>query len=597
MKQTRKRLGYEVEDLCLGFCSEKKYKRIENEELIPNYEVFDFFIYRMGFEPNDFEVILSDEECEKLIFRNTIEEAVNNNELSKANELLEQYYSSYGEKEILEEQYVCKIHAIIEKQKEEYHLAKEWIDKAIFFTVKGDCIENIENKYLGLRELELFLLWAEIANYMGEKKGAIAITQKVLTYAGKMINQGSLKVKIYPKALVLLFQIDVEVCFNKLRLYEEALELFRREKVWFFSIEVMEILQELYMRLNLKRKYEQTKLMCDNLKAIFQEFSIDPYCSKQAFNWFIECGLRYYTLCSDFISRERKARNLSREEMIEGIYENPESLARIEAGKRMPTGKNLKKILERFGIHNDGRYSSLIIEDYELLNRKANYEQLISQGDYESARVGLLEIKEILDDSEPCNQQYILGQETLVAHALKEIESDEAEKRMRAAFYITSEREVEKIGRFPTRQEFQIINQVGKFLARQNKLDESIAIFSSLVEMYDESPIKKICKNLSRATMVLNLGIFYEVKGDIQNAETYVYRALNSMLRNGHISSLDNGLVELTCIKRLNGEENIEEMKKYLIEASYVSAFVYKERYAQRVKEYYESSIGEAFPM
>lgn len=596
IKQTREKFGYKVSDLCLGYCQEKKYRRIESNECVSRYEEFDFFIHRMGLDPENFEVLLSGEEYEKLLSRNSLEAAVSEKDYVRANELLEEYCLEYEKNGLLEEQYIYKIRAIIEKQKQNYQLALQYIEKAVFTTVKGSGLDNIENKYLGLHELELFLLWAEITNDTGDKEKAINIAEKVLVYADQVIKQDSVRIKIYPKVLVLLYQLKEEISLAELQLYEEQLELFRKEKVWFFSVEIMEILQEMYEKLNLKGKQKHIRSFCENLKAICQEFRVEPYCSKQAFGWFMESGQRYYSLCSELLYGERKARKISQEDLSDGIYENPESLARVESGKIMPTNKNLKKLLERFGINNDRQYTSLIVEDYEVLQKKNSYEQLILRGDYESARVAFFEIKDMLDNEEPYNQQYILGQETRIAHALNEIDDEEAEKRIREAFYITSERAVEEIGRNPTQQEFQLINQVGKFLARQNKIEESIAIFAPLIEMYEKSPLKGICRNFSRISMVLNYAILCEAKGEIFCAEEIVSDAIPRGLKSGSISYLDNGLTELACIKGHNKEENIESIKRYYIEANNVSVFLYKDSYAKRVKRGYETEVGEPFP-
>ena len=163
------------------------------------------------------------------------------------------------------------------------------------------------------------------------------------------------------------------------------------------------------------------------LKSVYKRYKKEWHFTDSIFK---NCCQRTYYMDYELIRGERLSQGFTQEQLIEGIYENPESLSRVESGKVSPRNKTFVQLFERLGIEK-GRYNTFIVtESFEVLEMKKELDRLTSRRLYNEADKKLKDLKEILDLSVIENQRFIYGLELALASMLNKESSEKLLEEM-----------------------------------------------------------------------------------------------------------------------------------------------------------------------
>ena len=131
---------YSRKKVCLGLCSTQMLAKIENDEVDTDKLLLDQIIQRLGKSTDNLEIILSDEEYERIVMREDLEQAIWKKETDDFCALLEEYKKAMP-KNNAQTMFVKRMEAYSSFKLEcDYELAKKLIKEAIELTLRQLCL-------------------------------------------------------------------------------------------------------------------------------------------------------------------------------------------------------------------------------------------------------------------------------------------------------------------------------------------------------------------------------------------------------------------------------------------------------------------------
>lgn len=572
----RKEQNISRNNLCEGLCEPGILSKLEMDESMPNILLVDRFLQRLGKSPDMFEVLLSDEEYNAMLERDEIEDALDRKDLTNAEKKLKAYIEKNTEPKNIQKQYHYQIKAILEKDRGNHDTSIAYLEDAINCTVPKFSMEQERKVRLCVSEIELLIMLADEYFEVGKTADAKAMLEFLISYMEENYTNSRELVKIYPKAVYLqaIHKENAGARMQCLSQCEKAFQYMIKEGTTIFLGEIMKILISIYKEMHLEKKAVRLEKQLRSLEKVYEEAEFRLYLSESSMGWFKEPIRRGYYLCSEVIRGQRLALGMSQEEVIEGIYENSESLARVEAGKQMPNHKTLGLLMEKLGLPV-GRYNSdLVTDDYAVLEQQKRINNLMSRRDYENAKIELEKIRLLLDLRNPINRQYLDTEDAFFDFQLRIIGAEEFYERSLKSLEITYAIEKEILYRTPMLQEVTILNYLAIALWEQTKMEEAIVIFHRLNESYEKSKIQLKHQFYGRSVILENYAMALEVQGKLEEAHRICQKGLKMELMAGKGNGIDIYISEEMCIaekSNLEEEEKKKAMEKYLSQAFYIS--------------------------
>lgn len=411
IKKLRKDQKISQKVLCYGLCSIQTLSNIENDLCEIDTLLLDILLQRLGKSPDKLELILSQSEYYKIRIRDLIETLIRKKKKSKAEYLLNYYEQTFSESNNIQKMYCLRTRANIAYFLD-YNLvlAKELILKALDLTMFGWKIEDLSNYKISTIEMENLLMFLRITLEQGDIIKADSIFNACIFYIRKYFTDDEYS-KIFSKvawlgARILLLEKHE---LQSLVLCEEAIENLRRKGISYFMLPLLKFMSSYYEKQGIiKQEWSE---WYDCLKEINIEFG-DNCCYDD--DLFHNCYQREYHLDYEIIRGERLAKGYTQAELIDNIYQSPETLSRIETGKVSPTKSNFEQFMIKLGL-NRKRYDGIISADsFEILELQTELDNQIRNKKYKDAEEMLNKLKENLDLSLIQNNQVIKYEEALI---------------------------------------------------------------------------------------------------------------------------------------------------------------------------------------
>jgi len=204
---------------------------------------------------------------------------------------------------------------------------------------------------------------------------------------------------------------------------------------------------------------------------------------------FKNCSQQTYYIDHELFREERIAQGYSQEQMIEGIYKNPESLSRAERGKVTMRDSRLSRLFKKLGIEKC-RYNGFVVTDrYEDLELKQQIDILISRNCDAEAEKKLEELKRRLDLSIAENRRTVQGYEIAIEIKKGEKTKEELLKRARTLLEETYRLKKQGIYRSPMDREASLINQIGVLLQKLGKTEEARRLLYNITAAMQKSKV------------------------------------------------------------------------------------------------------------
>jgi transcriptional regulator with XRE-family HTH domain len=596
----RKHYNISQEMLSSGLCSDATLSRIELGERIPDKFLLDALLQRLGKSPDKLETILSERDYYLYVKRQAIEKAIFEHDFSLAESELKTYEEQKECEEKLHQQYVYKIKSIlIEELDSDTNESIQCLLNAIRLTLPEFHTDTIFQYLLSIEEIYLLLMLAQAYSKIELNQEAFHILHNLINYLDDKYSDEEEKVKVYPKAVYLL---------SKLLLiqdkYQELVELCLKTIDLIVSNGVINCLLELLQLciIGLRHQDNQELLTLtthqfDSLLELYKEY--DFPLENNYTTIFLENTQNELYLVNEFIKNSRVASGLS-QEMLSIEICSPETLSRIESGKRAPSIKNFESLTKRMGINKDLYNSFLSADLFEVLEKKREYNKNVSLHKYNEARIIFEELKQELDTTIPENQQFILQNQTLLDYRMKKINAQEALIGYESALRCTMKNYgIASIkNSFISRETVLLLNQVAIIYYESGYKEKGIQLLQEVLDNYYNSKVDEKYHSVGSILTMSNLSFLLEESGMPKEGIIICDRAIKLSLSCGRGNALAAFLIDKACclekIDAINKKDkNIKARIKYLKQAFYISGLMKDVQLSDSTKLYYSENYNK----
>ncbi len=575
------------EKLANGICNQQTLYRALVEDSDLSVLPFEMLLERLKKPTDVLEYILSQGEYERILLRDSIEEAIIEDKTEEARKMLKQYLEDSSDDDEADKMYYYRTLAASYiyggKSRKDIEEGLALIKKAIRTTLLGINKDNYDSYLFSTYEIENILMYIESLCLLENKNEAMNLAIGCYEYIEKIWDNPAMLVRVIPKCVYLMLKYGEGIIDDeKLAQYcEKALTYLREETILYFLIPIMEKTIEIYKRLDNVERIEYWKKYYEFLVDFCREYSSDIGEIPVFYRW----KRTAYYLDYEVFKGERLNQGMNQEELADGIYGNPASVSNVEKGKQTPNKTKYRKLCKKLSI-DKSRYSGFIIADeFEKIERVADIRKKLSMGN-------LKEVLEHIEREQPQTnlERHILESYKIIAmRDLKKIDDEKSFKELVKVIEEVYPLKKEKYSRRPFRGELDIILA---YLAVLNKVNTT--------EAYD---IEKKLLEVNKETRVVNRYNYYN---NLSIYIAYVKTAADvgmvlkdsDLFEKGVSLSLEQGvggaLIGLVWskalqVKAISGLQSAEKYFRY----GYLWPELFMNNWAPIKRNYYEAVFKE----
>ena len=493
-----------LEQACEGLCSISMMKRIECGERLPEKQMRDRILSRMGVTLEGYEDYLSTEEFEQWELRQKLLRSIEDKLVSDAEEYLDAY-RVYEKQNSVEAQYCDAMELMILQMKNaSIERQQAVIEHAVGLTMP--IIENglSEKLLLSAQELNLLTEFVWLREYSGNPKDEFGWRYKqykeIMDYIKNSHLDNFCRAKVYPKVAYYLCELilhkvkteenlkmGIEVC-------NEAIELLRDSSKLYYFIELIEVLERLAKEyefcLRKTERWEEVKVLQaylhekkawrDVLVELYTEQKLSPYMENFCYLYW---GMESYCI-GDVIRQRRQMFGITKEQLCEGIC-SVKTLTRIEHKKAKTQMAIIRELFGRLGLCAEYIRAKVITSNYKVLELAANCSWYQNNRKVEECDRCLRELEQRLCMDIPQNKQFIMVNYLFLRLKQKYISKEEFVKQMIEVmeYTVPLENILGKERIFLSRDESTIVYNIGIRLDNQD--NSYMEIVRKICEQYE----------------------------------------------------------------------------------------------------------------
>lgn len=568
--------------LVQGLCTERALNYIEAGKELPDKMLADVLIQRLGKSPDKLELIISREIYQLERMQDLFEEALERGNRRRAEELIETY-EEIAPKSSVYRMFYCRSRAYLSfRLDKDVMEAKEWLMRALELTLPDWRKNPLEEYLISTMEMENLLAYVKCLLKEGTRPG-LAEAEELLNscreYIDAHILDGEEHAKIYCKCVDLLAELALsQNHLNKVSLLcEKAFDELRDFGILYYMrplLDKLVLCEDSMLQMERREMYQTFRNV---LGSVYERYGEAWRFTDSIFK---NCCQRTYYMDYELIRGERLAQGITQEQLIEGIYENPESLSRVESGKSSPGKKTLAQLFEKLGIEK-GRYNTFVAtESFEVLEMKKELDRLTSRREYEKAEAKLAELKETLDLSVVENSRVVRGLELALENVLNKKPAEQLLEEMIALLQETYPVNYQENSRVPLDREAYLLNYIGIILKKLDKRKEIEELYTFVLDTMQKSKIRQQYRFRSYSTLITN----------------YAKQMRNVMLAGKNIrTALKSGKCRLihmnytTQISKLIDDPENETICRVMLEEAYVlCSLIHNDLDKKKINQYYE---------
>ncbi|MFW5670925.1 MAG: hypothetical protein ACOCM8_01325 [Acetivibrio ethanolgignens] len=560
--RTREERGISQKELACGLCEQQKLSSIEMGNDLPDTFLLEAFMSRMGKSADKLEYVISEEEYKFYVLRDSIEEALGQEQYREVEQKLAEYEGYLMEEDVLHFQYLDMVQAFLvwtEEQKKQEAIA--WLESAMDRTMPFWREEGIWGHAASWLEAGLFLLWADRTK---EEEERSRFFERMLAYIEEQWLDEEEKVKIYPfTALLYCRRLIREKKYQQVQeLCKKAIRLLTENNTISNLLELLKLriiaLQELAGK---EKELERLIRQKDALEAIEKEYFYKVFET----SIFTKVKRELY-LDREIIRKNRKAMGITQEKLSDGIC-TQETLARIEGGRKARE-KNFQRLAERVSWKKEKRTNEIGCWDYVLLEKKREIDWLASRYRNQEAKEKLLAF--------PCpatieGQQYVSYMMAMLELQLKEREPEEVLKLLEEALKMTLKlKDWTKIKDYVlAKQEILILNGMGIAYAQMGQKKKAIELYEDIMEGYRQSKIAPVFQAYGMLTVLGNLALYLEEEDCFEEALRQLEKKIQLELSCRRVGGVGKILVDAAYTMERQNTQG-EKRKQMYIQAYYL---------------------------
>ena len=482
LNATRQLHNVTLDQVCEGLCSRSMMLRIESGDRLPEKQMRDRILSRMGVIIEGYEDYLSIDEYEQWELRQKLLGSIERKEFVKAEQYLEKY-RIYEKQNVVEEQY-CKAMELMLLQLQNAPLAKQQpvIERAVKLTMSHIGNHLSEKVLLSEQELNLLIEYVRLRPYNGkpeeEFRWRCGQYKDIMNYIEHSRLDSFCRAKVYPKAVSYLCEKileksdRVEDWKEGIEACNQAIELLRDSRRLYYFIELVASLEKLvnkyeaYLdeddkqgeRNNFREGLEEKLAWRDVIMELYTEYQVTPYMEHFCHLYW---GMESYCI-GDIIRTRRQMFGMTKEQLCEGIC-GIKTLTRLELKQAKTQMPIVRALFKRLGLCAEYIRARVITSDYEVLKLAEECVRYENNYQMEEWIWRLKELEQKLCMDIPQNKQFIKNSYCALRLQLRKISKEQYMKEMLEALEYTIPLEyVMKPGKkFLSREERTYIHNIG----------------------------------------------------------------------------------------------------------------------------------------
>ena len=486
-KVTRKTLSY-------GICSEHVLQELESDRYAADVLMLDILLQRLGQSPDKFEMVLGSKLFNMIRLRDLIEEAVYRGKRKLAELLLQNYPSRTH----VDAMYHHRMEAFLI-----YHmdgncaLAADYLHKAISRTLPEYSYEyfydQMEHYLISTAELENLLALERmyLEGYPGDSTIRSISKQhleRCMDYIENHFSDDEECAKLVGKCAWL----TAGICYlekdyvQTIVFCKKGMEKLRKNTILYFVLPLLELMVRSEAALGIAPERSKWVQYYDILTFLWKGYAPKWYPTDALFH---NCCQRDYHLDHELIRAERESKCLTQAQLAEDIYQNTESLSRVETGKVSPNRKTFEQIMDKLGLKKRRYNGGVITQSFEVMELKRSIDGFLMRRDCQQAKEATERLKKALNMKIPENHMVVSHYEILIQKNLREMTSQEAFEQLKQLSEKFMNFEEKTFYHIPMRNEVLVINNICIVLCKIGRRDEAIELYRITLEKIRSSKV------------------------------------------------------------------------------------------------------------
>ena len=423
-------------ELCAGLMSEGNLCRIETGRREPDSSTLTRLTDRLGMIFEDEGTYLFNNDYREWKRRWEIINSIENNDLSRAYELIDEYKSIYS-RNVVRMQFAKVMQIQCEAMRgADKDMIAGMYGEALKYAIPDTAVKNLKHLWLSVDELNIVLEYRFYTESADSADKCITMFEDILTYMENPRFSTSARAKIYPKTVVYMYRKlmsgkDVDEVFStvlcktlvKLYLYcEKALDFLRDDAVRYYLAEILEIRRAFFAHgfgdEDVDEMKHQTEEWLNALHSLCREYGISEYME--------DCCYLYkentvYNI-GDVIRDRRTMLGIKMEELAEQQWScSLKTLRRLEHNRVNTHHDIAEELLEKLGLSAGYQRMGIITDDRRAIELHRRWKNCCNEFRYDECQKILAEL-EVLLPKNIVNEQFVDWAKVNAAYGLKEIE-------------------------------------------------------------------------------------------------------------------------------------------------------------------------------
>ena len=289
----------------------------------------------------------------------------------------------------------------------------------------------------------------------------------------------------------------------------------------------------------------------------------------------------------EVIKRTRESLGMTQEELSEGIC-TPETLSRIETGKRTPNRANFRALMERMGKCGEKYCPHIHAESYERMEEWERILRLDQAHRFEDALMELYEFEEKIDLDDRVNRQAVMRLRALCEYHLGKIDVPEYRERLTQSLKITRpdwDGEHLPAGVFTRTECFLFCNIAVSYMYEEN-LDTALKLMRQMQDYFAATKIDETERRVSEGLLLSNMGQCLGRMGRTEEALKVAAEEARKYLEHYAAGRLPGTLYN--CAYQMEVQHmSQEDCKEKLVQAYYMAEFVGDDREKEHIKKHF----------
>lgn len=433
----RKAKGISLEKLAYGLYTPSMMYYVENNKKLPHYLMRNRLMARLGVSSERYEDFLQYDEYDQWKKFQSIIDAVENENVEAAENLILELESKIDKDAIVERQFLLDMKARTMALRKA--LPEQILDiykQAIDLSLLNLNFESIDNYVLAPEEIYIVLKYLMFKNTVLMTSKDVSVHEKkyikIIEYIQNSILLNEAKAQVYPMAVCGYYDLIKRKTDNNYNVYkeltvysQEALNLLRSAKRTYYIHELVQLRNDIYKA---SKQYDWQLISADSIekenswdnaiKEVCNEYDVKINIENSGY---IYNGSEVYCI-NDVIKSRRKMFGISREKLAEGVC-SVKTLMRIENKQVKAQQSIISALLKKLNLSSNYRRCEVYANNIESLITYFKYLSASNDADIDMASLLTKELKSNLDCRNIWNQQSLIRLINLQKLRHREIDS------------------------------------------------------------------------------------------------------------------------------------------------------------------------------